>query len=114
MRAGARDQLVQLQVKTSQIVASGGIEDTWLDLGPMEWAQVVQQVPGINSEQLYSGQLRATATYKVIIPFYDGLSPAAHRVMWLGNVLDIHAVDSTQNGGRRETVLVCQQGLTNG
>lgn len=108
------NQLVQVQVKIDSVDSNGGIDKTWLDEGEQEWAEVLQLVPGINSEHLYSGQLRTVATYQVTMRFYDGLSPAMNRIMWLGNVLDIHAVDSSQKGGRAESILICQQGLTNG
>jgi len=112
VKTGKLNQLIQIEALITSIDSPGGIVKDWVPVGEMEWASVVKQTPGANSEQLYSGQLRSVSVYKVVIRFHENLSPATHRILWDNKILDIVGVDPGTN--RSETILICEEGLTNG
>jgi len=101
MGAGRRRHPVEIQRETKVSDGMGGWQTGWATIGT-EWA-AIDSVRG--DEFLGAGQLQATTTAKVTIPYRDDLT-TADRLVYHGKRFNLKAL--LPNNTRSEMTCMCE------
>ena len=108
MRSGTLKKRVTIQRRSQSVDEYGGQSVAWQDLATV-WASFE---PTGGKEDPQSGQVRAVATFKIGMRFFDGLTPA-DRLVYNGRVFDIVNINDVEEL-HREFDITAREGQNSG
>lgn len=89
-------------------------QNVWID-SETELRDVPAEVlTGPGREFLQSGQLQADIAARINVPWFPGGIKSSWRILWDGQVFNIHGIPDTDPSGRREYRIKCTAGVNDG
>jgi SPP1 family predicted phage head-tail adaptor len=108
MRSGALRKRITIQRRSQSVDEFGGQSVAWLDLATV-WGSFE---PTGGKEDAQSGQVRAVATFKIGLRYYEGLTPA-DRLAYNNRFFDIVNINDVEEL-HREFDITAREGQNNG